>query len=229
MARSISIQGLRIGLLAGLLTVAQTERVRGDFEFIYGDHTYLAVTSSLQWAVAATDAASRQVAGAAGYLARIDGAGENAAVLAALLANIPPGQFANTDAVDGGGGAYVWIGATDRVAEGVWQWDGDGDNVGDQFWQGNQNGAAIGGLFENWGTQLDQNEPDNFVFGGADQDAAGISLNGWPLGSAGQWNDVNAANSLYYLVEFNAIPEPGTSALLAFVMLGALSFRRRVT
>ena len=32
----------------------------------------------------------------------------------------------------------------------------------------------------------------------------GIALNDWPLGVAGQWNDVDIDNSLYYIIEYAA-------------------------
>jgi hypothetical protein len=200
-----------------LLAVALlcTASARADFQFVYGGHTYLAVTTPRTWSRAAIDATFRDFAGATGALARIDDQAENDAIFAALSANIPSAEFANTDAPDGGGGAYVWIGATDRINEGDWLWDGDGDAVGDAFWSGDENGAAVGGLYNNWGRNPGQTEPDNFQHTLGDQDGAGISLNGWPLGSAGQWNDVNVINQLYYLVEFAAVPEPAAIVLLA--------------
>ena len=48
-----------------------------------------------------------------------------------------------------------------------------------------------------------QNEPDDYQ---TQQDALAISLDGWPLGSAGQWNDVDQANVLYSIVEYNVAP-----------------------
>ena len=30
-----------------------------------------------------------------------------------------------------------------------------------------------------------------------------MSVDGWPLGSAGQWNDVDENNALYFVVEYN--------------------------
>jgi hypothetical protein len=192
---------ITVAITAGLSTLLISV-ARADFTFSQSGHTYLAVTTPLAWTAAAADATSQEIDGQSGSLARIDDQAENDAIIAALLANIPSADFSNTDAIDGGGGAYVWLGATDRVTEGVWHWDGDADGAGDQFWQGNQNGNPVGGLYNNWGRGTRQNEPDNFFFMGSDQDAAGISLNGWPLGSAGQWNDVALTNALYYLVEF---------------------------
>ena len=87
---------------------------------------------------------------------------------------------------DGGGISYVWLGASDAVAEGTWIWE-----TGDVF------------DYANWG----QAEPDNY---GGDQDALGLGLANWPDGStgddayglAGQWNDINAGNLLTSIVEY---------------------------
>ena len=106
----------------------------------------------------------------------------------------------NTVAPDGGGGSYVWIGGNDLSIEGNWVWDGNNDNNSTQFWMGTSTGNPVGGLYNNWG-----NEPDDF--GG--QDALGLSLNGWPLGSAGQWNDVDHTNTLYYVVEHPTVLSTG--------------------
>lgn len=195
--------------------------------FEFGGHSYLVVEQNRTWLNAAVDAATRQVAGAQGYLAIIDSKAENDAVFTQLLAAIPPAEFNKTRAPDGGNGVYVWIAATDRVTEGQWIWDGAGAGAGVQFWQGTGNGGGsiVGGLYNNWGhdprNPQQQWEPDNAV--GGLQDAAGIGLANWPRGFAGEWNDVRADNSLYYVVEFNAVPEPSTFALftLAAICLGA--------
>jgi hypothetical protein len=77
--------------------------------------------------------------------------------------------------------------------------------------------------YHNWGTTtLGQREPD-----GINQDAAGISLNGWPFGVPGQWNDVIATNPLYYVVEFNAvIPEPSSVALMCGALICLAGYTR---
>lgn len=99
----------------------------------------------------------------------------------------------NTTAPDGGGAAYVWLGGNDRTTEGTWVWDSYVGGTG-QFWQGARTGSAVGGLYNNWG-----NEPDNFQ----NQDAVGIALSAWPFGIAGQWNDVDESNALYFVVEYS--------------------------
>lgn len=104
----------------------------------------------------------------------------------------------NTVAPDGGGASYVWLGGNDRSTEGVWVWDSYTPGSG-QFWQGARTGSVVGGFYNNWG-----NEPDNF----RNQDALGLALTAWPFGSAGEWNDVDENNLLYFIIEY-----PGTVGL----------------
>jgi hypothetical protein len=116
------------------------------------------------------------------------------------MANISSNDFGNTSSPDGGGAAYVWIGANDISTEGTWVWVDDGT----QFWRGNNFGSRVDGRFNNWSQG---NEPDDF--GPArEQDAAGIALTEFPLGSSSwgfqsEWNDVDINNNLYYVVEFD--------------------------
>lgn len=105
-------------------------------------------------------------------------------------------NVANTVAPDGGGASYVWIGGNDLAAEGNWRWDGDNSGVSTPFWQGTSSGSSIGGLYSNWG-----NEPDNWN----GQDGLGLAVTNWPLGLAGQWNDVDETNALYYVIEYPEI------------------------
>jgi hypothetical protein len=213
---------------------------QADFIFQHGVHTYEVVTSGATWTAAAADAASRTVAGAQGYLAEVDDAAENTAIFNQLTANLTPGQVSATVAPDGGGASYVWLGATDRNAEGTWIWDGRNTGSGTTIGTG-QGAAGLGnwasapGIYNNWGSGFFvgglQAEPDDF---NASQDAAGIALTGWPsaqpggLGSAGQWNDVDEGNSLYYVIEYNAvIPEPATALLTLAGLAVAGAMRRR--
>lgn len=97
----------------------------------------------------------------------------------------------NTTAPDGGGAAYVWLAGNDRSVEGNWMWDVT-NTTNIQFWQGARNGNPVGGRYNNWG-----NEPDDYQ----GQDALGIALSSWPYGVAGEWNDVDETNNLYFLIE----------------------------
>lgn len=214
----------RSGLLLVALVAALGVPARADFSFQYADHSYLVVTQGRAWDAAAADARSRALFGTTGYLTHIESAAENQAIRAQLLANIPSSSFNSTRAPDGGNGAYVWIGATDRNLEGTWIWDGDGDAVGTPFWQGTgATGGPVGGAYHNWGRPgPNQREPDNSQ---SLQHAGGISLDGWPFGDAGMWNDVRPTDSLFYVVEFNAVPEPASVALLGLT-LSILAVRR---
>jgi len=147
---------------------------------------YEIVKENLDWAAAAACAVER-----GGRLAEAGSQDEQDGLFAQLgLADIQPGL---TVAPDGGGASYVWIGGCDLVVEGDWIWDGDDDGAGPQFWEGTASGEPVDGLYSNWG-----NEPDNWN----DQDGLGLAITDWPLGVAGQWNDVDAGNDLYYIVEY---------------------------
>ena len=169
-----------------------------DFQFIFNDHTYQVITTSSSWEAASAAARSKTVNGVQGYLAHIDNLQENTAIFDQLMANISSNDFGNTSAgSEGGGAAYVWIGANDISTEGKWVWVDDGT----QFWQGGTDGSSVDGRFSNWPRGF---EPDNW----REQDAAGITLTGFPLdippwGAPGQWNDVDINNNLYYVVEFD--------------------------
>jgi hypothetical protein len=199
-----------------------------DFDFLHGGHTYLVVEQRRSWQAAATDAVSRQRAGTTGHLAIIETAAENTAIFNQLIANITVPEFDNTRAPDGGNGAFVWLAANDLATEGSWIWDAEGDGSGQLFYQGqgNTGGGPVGGLYHNWGTfNGNPHEPDNGA--GGLQDAGGIALANYPRGLAGQWNDVRADNTLYYIVEFNAIPEPVSAVLLIFGLANASLVRGR--
>jgi hypothetical protein len=160
-----------------------------DFQFTFDGHTYEVITSGLTWEGASTAAQNKTMNGAPGYLARIDSAEENTEIFSQLSNNVDQADYQNTSAPDGGGASYVWLGANDIQTEGEWIWV---DN-GVQFWRGDSAGSAVGALYNNWGQ-----EPDDFD----GQDAAGIALSDWPFGVAGQWNDVDTGNTLFYIIEY---------------------------
>lgn len=160
------------------------------YSFVINDKTYEIVKENRNWEDAAACAVER-----GGMLAEINDESEQNAIFSELNANANI-SVNNTVAPDGGGGSYVWLGGNDLSIEGNWVWDGNNDGTGEQFWSGDFNGSPVGGLYNNWG-----DEPDDF--GG--QDALGLSLNGWPLGSAGEWNDVDHTNTLYFIIEYPTV------------------------
>lgn len=173
--------------------------------FVHNGTSYELVKEKKSWADAAACAKER-----GGVLARIDNAAEQNAIYNAVInAGVSP---AYSIVADGGGTSYIWIGATDKKAEGMWIWDGDNDDTGTHFWQGKgalsgSGGTIIGGAYVNWGgmsTSGTANEPDDY---NNNQDAAAMALGSWPASSpvkygvAGEWNDINITNQCYYIIE----------------------------
>ena len=166
-------------------------------EFNFEGKRYEVVSDLKNWADAAACAAAK-----GGHLVEINSAAEQSAVYSAILAaGVSPTY---TTVTDGGGIAYVWIGASDVATEGTWVWDGSGST----FWMGTGSGSAVGGAYENWGSAGLSSEPDNFGIG---QDAGAIALANWPVGSASEWNDVNDQNQLYYVIEYDYLAPVGAS------------------
>jgi len=181
---------ITIVLMGNYTVLGQCANSSNIYSFVYNGKTYEVIKENKTWIDAASCAVER-----GGILAEINDSSEQNAIFAELNSNAGINAN-NTVAPDGGGGSYVWIGGNDIATEGNWVWDGNNDNNGIQFWMGTSTGSPVGGLYNNWG-----NEPDDF--GG--QDALGLSLNGWPLGVVGQWNDVDHTNTLYYIIEHPTI------------------------
>jgi len=163
------------------------------YSFSYNGKTYEIVKENEEWADAAGCAVLR-----GGKLAEINSLAEQNAIYNQVSNNAGI-ISANTTAPDGGGAAYVWLGGNDMATEGNWIWDGENDGTGPQFWMGTQTGMPVGGLYNNFSV----NEPDNFGLSG--QDGLGLAITNWPLGVAGQWNDVRDDNNLYYVIEYPTI------------------------
>ena len=181
-------------LLIGSKAYGQCANDANIYTFVHEGNTYEVVRENQTWTDAAACAVER-----GGKLAEINDQQEQDTLFAELNSNASI-VIGNTVAPDGGGASYVWIGGNDIASEGAWIWDGINSGSGSQFWQGQFDGSAVGGLFNNWG-----NEPDDF---GAGQDGLGFALTDWPLGVAGQWNDVAETNTLFYVIEY-ASDQPG--------------------
>lgn len=159
------------------------------YSFTVNNVPYDLVKENKTWVDAANCATAR-----GGILAEINSKTEQDSVFAYIQkAGI---IAANTVAPDGGGASYVWLGGNDIRSEGDWFWDGSNAGSFNQFWQGTSTGTAVNGLYSNWG-----NEPDNFN----NQDGLGLAVTNWPRGTAGQWNDVDDANRLYYIIEYSEL------------------------
>lgn len=182
--------------------------------FSYDNHVYQIYSSKKSWTEAASHAKSL-----GGYLVHIESSVEQSAIWSAIQSKVATNY---TTVMDGGGIAYVWIGATDVSSEGTWLWDGTNSGTGINFWNGQGSagkgdGSPVSSRYNNWGgTQQYGNpkEPDDY---GSNQDAAAIALEPWPknngsLGKGGEWNDISISNSLFYVVEYDisGLPEKST-------------------
>jgi hypothetical protein len=172
------------------------------YSFTYAGRNYDVVKEVKNWTNASACAVSR-----GGYLVHIDSLAEQTAVYNAIT--VGAGVSSTYASVqDGGGIAYVWIGATDRQTEGTWLWDGDYNNSGPNFWTGQGTagagtGAAVNSSYVNWGgtSTGPAQEPDDYL---GIQDCGAIGLNTWPHGMAGEWNDISGLNNLYYVIEYDS-------------------------
>lgn len=161
--------------------------------YYYNGHSYEVVTTARNWANASSNA---QSLGA--HLATIGSAGENSFLLG--IAKAQTSVASMPAAADGGGAYYLWLGASDLASEGQWRWV-DGSSM-----------AA----YSNWGAGSGVLEPDNYN----NQDCLALAVSGWPynsstptsgaIGDAGQWNDINAADVIYALIEWDYLK--GTAA-----------------
>ena len=218
----------REALLAGTLLVvtllspelqAQTHSSQLTSSSSAEKKTYRLYKTAKTYQQAKDFAESQSIDGYSGYLSVINSSTENTRIKNWLSNSISSSELTSTSANDGGGSAYVWLGGDDRDSEGNWYWQHP-TAVGfpKQFWEGDFSGRAVEGIYTNWGTtDGEQNEPDDYDFS---QDALALALQTWPnpalnygfeLGTAGQWNDVNESNNLYFIVEFDTIEGSGNA------------------
>ena len=165
--------------------------------FVFNGHGYEIVKTAKTWQQAVEDAQAK-----GGYLANIGSIAENHAIYSRLFRYIDANEYDQTSSADGGEAAYVWIGANDIGQEGIWLWQ----DTGVQFWNGGVNGGRVNGMYCNWGRDTGhvQHEPDNW---NDIQDAGAMALERWPassgnLGQPSQWNDVDGATHLFYVIEY---------------------------
>ncbi|OQX29459.1 MAG: hypothetical protein B0D92_03690 [Spirochaeta sp. LUC14_002_19_P3] len=169
-------------------------------------HVAVIEAENILWINAATKAKAQ---GGGAKLVEIENATEQSNVEAAI-GEIPSADITGfTVVADGGGARYLWIGATDKAAEGTWVWDGDNDGtsspLGTAVTTSNvlQTWTTASLAYENWGegatsTTPYQAEPDDYN----NQDYAAIALTKWPTGVPYQWNDIAGTNALNgYILE----------------------------
>ena len=189
----LNFKNLFVLLLAAILSSPVSSQCVDDaniVSFTYDGKSYEVIKENKNWLQAVACAVER-----GGYLVEINDEDEQEKIFEKVKfeSNI---FTPNTTAFECGSCAYVWTGANDIATEGIWIWDGNNDASGTQFWMGAVDGSPVGDAFSNWGE-----EPDNFN----DQDAAGLAINNWILGDAGQWNDVDITNELYFVIEYDMI------------------------
>ncbi len=199
------ISVLMLIFLAGKTILSDVKEGINIYEFKYQNKNYAIVMELKSW----IDAAAWAVYNG-GFLADINDADEQKAVYDAIIngAGISPDYIS---VPNGGGIAYIWIGATDQKEEGIWIWDGDNDSAGTGFWigegvNGAGGGSSVNNAYSNWGGSVTglPNEPDNYA---GKQHHAAIGLRDWPagsgrLGKAGEWNDIIGSSELYFVVEY---------------------------
>lgn len=157
------------------------------YSFNYEGKNYELFKVLTTWKLGATCAVRR-----GGYLVEINSKDEQNAIFRAIHPEISDIDKLITD--DGGGGAYVWIGANNFVLEKRWVWDGNGDNKGVNFWHGSSDGVPVDGLYNNWGINPDISTDHNGV---------AMAITNWDRGNAGEWNDIRQQTGLYFIVEYD--------------------------
>jgi hypothetical protein len=114
---------------------------------------YSVYSTAMTWAKANAYAKSL-----GGQLAVVEDESENDFLYQQIMDLMSSSDLAKSTAKDGGGAAYVWLGATDAVTEGVWKWVNNQDLDTDNFM---------------WGSNGSLSEPDDF---GKKQDHLALGL-----------------------------------------------------
>ena len=132
-----------------------------------------------------------------GKLVEIETEDENKNLFENIRKYISSNDYDQTIGTDGGGIAYIWLGGS------------DGDTTSTQSstewnWKWSNSNLEIARSREEWGTGWSGKEPDDSR---GFQHRLAMGLEDWSrsnpgkYGYAGQWNDINAENKLFYVIE----------------------------
>ena len=173
-------------------SIINNPTIGSDLTWDFGSSRYHLFKTGKTWSEAQTAAE-----GLGGNLVEVETKAENDQLFSKVSGQITTGEFANTIGSDGGGAAYIWLGGS------------DGDTTSTQTstqwnWKWSNSNVEISKTREEWGTGWGGTEPDDSQ---GFQHRLALGLEDWSrsnpgkYGSASQWNDVNADNKLFYVVE----------------------------
>ncbi len=173
-------------------SIINNPTIGADLTWDFGSSRYHLFKTGKTWS-------ESQIAAEAlgGKLVELETKAENDQLFNKVSGQITTGEFANTIGADGGGAAYIWLGGS------------DGDTTSTQTstqwnWKWSNSNIEITKSREEWGTGWGGTEPDDSQ---GFQHRLALGLEDWSrsnpgkYGSAGQWNDINADNKLFYVVE----------------------------
>ena len=182
------------------MSEAKLKQAGAALTWIYNGHSYGLFKTAKTWNDASSFAKS-----IGGYLTKVDDNNENKSIYAKVSTSFSTSDQSKSMAPDGGQAAYVWLGASDSASEGSWKWAKDNATLATTRSEWGA-GTAFGSYIK---------EPDNSY----NQDFLALGMTKWPnfegygkIGSPGQWNDVQGGNTLYFVVEMDAITNKDTTA-----------------
>ena len=161
-------------------------------------------TDAISWSNAKTAAESLNFNGEQGYLATITSEEENTFVSSLLGSE----AWVNNDK---NGYMGPWLGGTDAATEGTWVWVTTGEDFSYFAWESNQDGVETDQDFLHYYTQYDSDGPVGEM----------------------TWNDyadigaLDSGKVFGYVVEYNAVPIPGSIVLLGGALIGLAGIKKR--